>query len=456
MGLRKPHDILWPLNQEGVEKINHNFDILFRGAEGDLVAHNVLSVPHGDTTAAAVVRGDLIIGSGSPAKWTRLGKGTDGMVLMLVSGLPAWAAPLHTLLGAWHSDASGEAVIRGAIIYGKGATPVWSRLLPGAVGEVLTMGASEPEWAAAGGAGHDLLSATHPDTTPAAVQRGDLVIGQGAVATWQRKAIGAAGTVLGSDGVDATWGLPPSNPLLDGSRHNDTEADAPERNAIIVGRPSAPLDRAFDGALVGLPLGSEATVGSKYWFDGAVVAPLDEGGTVLWRKLEPPTVRGQALTYDGSDLSWGAPGLSDAVLVYRTTDYSIVYSTLTPIPMDAEEYDGAEFHDTTTNPSRVTVPVGKAGRYLVIAQTTFQGPTGTHAFVMFIRQNGTTLRARVTLAPVNTAFVYHLCGQVSAILMLAEGDYVESVVYWERSGAETTWNVKGGVGVTFLQVQRLG
>jgi hypothetical protein len=359
------------------------------------------------------------------------------------------------LLGAWHSDTTPAAPVRGDVITAQGATPVWARLAAGAAGAVLTMGAAEPYWNA-GGSTHDLLSATHPDTTPAAVQRGDLVIGQGAIASWQRRAIGAAGTVLGSDGTDATWGLPPSNPLLDGSRHNDTEADAPERNAIIVGRPSAPLDRAYDGRLIGLPLGCEATVGQKYWFDGAVVPPLDEGGTVLWRKLEPPTVRGQALTYDGSDLGWGAPGLSDAVLVYRSTNYAIPFATLVAIPMDGEEYDGSEFHDPATNPSRVTVPAGKAGRYLVIAQTTIEGPTGTESWVLFVRQNGTTLKARVTLSSVATPSGYHLCGQASAILMLAAGDYVESVVYWERSGVAATWNVIGGGGVTFLQVQRLG
>lgn len=52
---------------------------------------------------------------------------------------------------------------------------------------------------------HNLLSLTHPDTTPATVQRGDLVVGQGASPLWKRLAIGAADTVLTSDGVDVSW-----------------------------------------------------------------------------------------------------------------------------------------------------------------------------------------------------------------------------------------------------------
>lgn len=64
---------------------------------------------------------------------------------------------------------------------------------------------------------HDLLSVTHHgDTIPAAVQRGDLVVGQitggpttttGAppVVFWQRLAIGGDGKYLRSDGLDVEW-----------------------------------------------------------------------------------------------------------------------------------------------------------------------------------------------------------------------------------------------------------
>ena len=56
-------------------------------------AHNVLSATHGDTTADNVVRGDVIIGSGATPKWTRLAKGNAGEVLTMGANEPAWAAP---------------------------------------------------------------------------------------------------------------------------------------------------------------------------------------------------------------------------------------------------------------------------------------------------------------------------------------------------------------------------
>lgn len=52
---------------------------------------------------------------------------------------------------------------------------------------------------------HDLLSATHPDTTASAVVRGDLITGQGATPKWVALSLGGAGEYLRSDGTDAAW-----------------------------------------------------------------------------------------------------------------------------------------------------------------------------------------------------------------------------------------------------------
>ena len=56
-----------------------------------------------------------------------------------------------------------------------------------------------------GGANHNLLSATHSDTTAGTVARGDLVVGQSATPSWQRLAIGTANQVFATDGTDPSW-----------------------------------------------------------------------------------------------------------------------------------------------------------------------------------------------------------------------------------------------------------
>ena len=55
------------------------------------------------------------------------------------------------------------------------------------------------------GTAHNLLSATHTDTSPATVTRGDLITGQGSTAAWSRLPLGTTGTYLRSNGTDLVY-----------------------------------------------------------------------------------------------------------------------------------------------------------------------------------------------------------------------------------------------------------
>lgn len=63
--------------------------------------HDILSTHHGDTTAAAVVRGDIITGQGATPKWTRLAKGTNYQFLTMdaTAADVAWTS-LSTIAGS--------------------------------------------------------------------------------------------------------------------------------------------------------------------------------------------------------------------------------------------------------------------------------------------------------------------------------------------------------------------
>lgn len=120
------------------------------GGGGGSTAHSILSATHDDALAAAVVAGALIYGNNTP-KWAILVHGDDGDVLTLNAGLPIWSPPgggeAHELLSATHSDSVAADVVAGDLIIGN-ATPKWARLAKGNAGQVLTMGASLPAWAA--------------------------------------------------------------------------------------------------------------------------------------------------------------------------------------------------------------------------------------------------------------------------------------------------------------------
>jgi len=52
---------------------------------------------------------------------------------------------------------------------------------------------------------HEILSATHTDTTAVAVTRGALMVGKNVTPKWESLTVGGAGTCLASDGTDVSW-----------------------------------------------------------------------------------------------------------------------------------------------------------------------------------------------------------------------------------------------------------
>jgi hypothetical protein len=78
--------------------------------------------------------------------------GTNGQILVSNGSATYWTTPdagdAHALLSNTHNDTNAAAVIRGDLISGQGASPLWSRLTIGAVGYALTSNGTEPAWTA--------------------------------------------------------------------------------------------------------------------------------------------------------------------------------------------------------------------------------------------------------------------------------------------------------------------
>jgi hypothetical protein len=90
------------------------------------------------------------------------------------------------------------------LYYSSGAA--FTKLGVGTEGQVLVVSSGVPAWSAtAPTASHNLLSAPHSDTTPGVVLRGDLITGQGATSKWSRLALGTNGQLLRSNGTDILW-----------------------------------------------------------------------------------------------------------------------------------------------------------------------------------------------------------------------------------------------------------
>jgi hypothetical protein len=103
---------------------------------------------------------------------------------------------------------------------------------------------------------------------------------------------------------------------------------------------------------------------------------------------------------------------------YHSTTQN-VNNTVAALLMNSEEWDTDAFHDTGSATSRMTIPAGKGGKYLVTAGTFCSGI----ADWLVLRVDGTTY-VRGGSQNLHAAGRWH----VSAIVSLTAGQYIEAVV----------------------------
>ena len=115
----------------------------------------------------------------------------------------------------------------------------------------------------------------------------------------------------------------------------------------------------------------------------------------------------------------------------RSTALSIATSpTWTKVTLpDAEDRDTHNFHSTSTNSSRFTIPTGLGGLYVVNAFAEFASDT-TGSRAMRITKNGTTSRDLLLLGASTTAWR----ASAAQRWILAANDYIELEV-WQSTGA---------------------
>jgi hypothetical protein len=150
----------------------------------------------------------------------------------------------------------------------------------------------------------------------------------------------------------------------------------------------------------------------------------------------------QVLTADTTvspyKVKWATPSAASFVgaSVYKTASQTINNSTETALTFNAEDYDTDAFHDNSTNNTRMTIPTGKGGRYLVTATSAFfNNATGQRT--AYIYKNGSTL--------LNTAQVAGVSGTIDAfvttsyVVNVSAADYLEIKVFQNSGGTLTVF-----------------
>ena len=134
-------------------------------------------------------------------------------------------------------------------------------------------------------------------------------------------------------------------------------------------------------------------------------------------------------------LKWAAPAASGFVGVKATASSttSLTNNTWTAINFNTEAFDSNAFHSTSTNNSRITIPSGKGGKYLLTAIATFNSGSATGSRYSQFYINGASVDGSfISIGATGSSLP---AGTLSTTFDLAVGDYVELYQFQNTGGA---------------------
>lgn len=166
---------------------------------------------------------------------------------------------------------------------------------------------------------------------------------------------------------------------------------------------------------------------------------------------------GQVLTAasgQSTGLQWTTISTSSTFVGCRVTNsvaQSISNTTRTALSFDTESFDTSGFHSTTVSPQIMTVPSGKAGKYLITGGVTFAtNSSGNRELYIFLNGGIYSSVFQPGTSVGSTGMV------ISDIIDMAVGDYVTLRV---EQDSGSTIDVRGnnwGIGATYFGITYLG
>ena len=166
----------------------------------------------------------------------------------------------------------------------------------------------------------------------------------------------------------------------------------------------------------------------------------------------------QVLTVSGGVPTWATPSTAITAAgcsLTKSANQTITNATATAVSFDGENFDTDAYHDNATNNSRITIPTGKGGKYVVSARATFASNITDQRRIQF-RVNGSATNIDLFTSSTGVAGEPFTI-QTTRFLSLAAADYVEMFVYQASGGNLTLYGDSGaGAGVSFFGAMYLG
>ena len=127
--------------------------------------------------------------------------------------------------------------------------------------------------------------------------------------------------------------------------------------------------------------------------------------------------------------------------VHHNTTQSVNNNVNTVVAFNSERWDTSLMHDTAVNNTRITIPTGAGGLYLITAGISY--PSGTDYIYAYValRINGATFIADQFNYPEAGGNALDVRVALSTVYKLTAGDYIE-VITAQRNVAATARNVQ--------------
>lgn len=185
----------------------------------------------------------------------------------------------------------------------------------------------------------------------------------------------------------------------------------------------------------------------------SIQAPVTTAGDIgyydgsAWQRLAIGS-NGQSLGVSGGALAYINPGLANYVQVRASANVNLPISSTTKIAWDLEDFDTAAYHDIVSNTTRLTVPAGLAGKYLVYA---FGATNGPFALTPSLIVNNTSVYNANSFTASGSIYSP---GGIVILLNLSEADYIEFQI--ANGSGSTAGTLYGGTTGARLGMVYLG
>jgi hypothetical protein len=166
----------------------------------------------------------------------------------------------------------------------------------------------------------------------------------------------------------------------------------------------------------------------------------------------------QVLTADTTvspyKVKWATPAAGGSTFSgfygYTTASITSTSGTYFMLTMNSEVFDTDSYHSTSSNTSRMTIPTGKAGKYLINASIYYEGYNGWTNSTIRIFKNGAAYTTRQLFANGTTGGAYTF--NITQIVEGAVGDYFEVGVLQSTGSTRLFYYdvSEGGIQLAYL------